>query len=75
MPASALKSALAASIPCWIAVDVRVAPDSSGTGSDDVRELIHSVLRHRITLNYAAVADGVKEEDIIDAIIGAVQTP
>ena len=42
---------------------------------DDVRELIHSVLRHRITLNYAAVADGVKEEDIIDAIIGAVQTP
>lgn len=42
---------------------------------DDVRLLIHSVLRHRITLNYAAVADGITEEQIIDAILGAVQTP
>ena len=42
---------------------------------DDVKALIHSVLRHRITLNYAAVADGVTEEQIIDAIVGAIQTP
>ena len=42
---------------------------------DDVRALIYSVLRHRITLNYAAVADGVSEEKIIDAIVGAIQTP
>lgn len=42
---------------------------------DDVKALIHSVLRHRIALNYAAVADGVSEEQIIDAIIGAVKTP
>lgn len=42
---------------------------------DDVRALIHSVLRHRITLNYAAVADNISEEKIIDAIIGAIQTP
>lgn len=42
---------------------------------EDVKLLVHSVLRHRITLNYAAVADGVSEEQIIDAIIGAVQTP
>lgn len=42
---------------------------------DDVRALIHSALRHRITLNYAAVADGVTEEMIIDAIVGAIQTP
>ncbi len=42
---------------------------------DDVKALVHSVLRHRITLNYAAVADGVTEEQIIDAIIGAIQTP
>ena len=42
---------------------------------DDVKVLIHSVLRHRITLNYAAVADNVSEEQIIDAIVGAVQTP
>ena len=42
---------------------------------DDVKALIHSVLRHRITLNYAAVADGVTEEQIIDAIVGVIQTP
>lgn len=42
---------------------------------DDVKELIHSVLRHRITLNYAAIADDMTSEDIIDAIIGALNTP
>jgi len=42
---------------------------------DDVKALIHSVLRHRITLNYAAIADGITEEQIINAIVGAVQTP
>lgn len=42
---------------------------------DDVRVLRYGVLRHRIMLNYSAVADGVKEETIIDAIIGAVKTP
>lgn len=42
---------------------------------DDVKELIHSVLRHRITLNYAAIADDITSENIIDAIIGALNTP
>lgn len=42
---------------------------------DDVKTLIHSVLRHRISLNFAAVADGITEEQIIDKIVGAVQTP
>lgn len=42
---------------------------------NDVKTLIHEVLRHRITLNFAAIADGVKEEQIIDAILGAIQTP
>lgn len=42
---------------------------------DDVKLLAHSVLRHRITLNYAAIADEVKVEQIIDAIIGAIETP
>ncbi len=42
---------------------------------DDVKTLIHSVLRHRISLNFAAVADGVTVEQIIDKIVGAVQTP
>lgn len=42
---------------------------------DDVKAMRYSVLGHRIMLNYAAIADGVKEETIIDAIIGAVHTP
>ena len=42
---------------------------------EDIRTLIYSVLRHRITLNYAAVADNITPETIIDAIIGAIQTP
>lgn len=42
---------------------------------DDVKTMRHVVLRHRIMLNFAAVADGVSEEAIIDAIIGAVNTP
>ncbi len=42
---------------------------------DDVKSMIHSALRHRITLNYAAVADGITEEQLISAIVGAIQTP
>ncbi len=42
---------------------------------DDVKSMRYSVLRHRIMMNFAAVADGVAEETIIDAIIGAVKTP
>lgn len=42
---------------------------------EDVKSMRHSVLRHRVMLNFAAVADGVQEETIIDAIFGAVVTP
>lgn len=42
---------------------------------DDVKELKYSVLRHRIELNFSAVADGVSVESIIDKIIGAIKTP
>ena len=42
---------------------------------EDIKELAHSVLRHRISLSFSALADNVSEEQIIDAIIGAVNTP
>ena len=42
---------------------------------DDVKVMIYSVLRHRITLNFAAVADNITEERIINEIIGAIPTP
>ncbi len=42
---------------------------------DDIKELRYCILRHRISLNFAATADNVSVENIIDAIVGAVRTP
>ena len=42
---------------------------------NDIKELKYSILRHRIQLNFSAIADDVKTEEIIDAIFGAVKTP
>ncbi len=42
---------------------------------DDVKDLRRSILRHRVTLNYSATADGVTVEQIIDAIVGNINTP
>ena len=42
---------------------------------DDVKALRHVVLRHRIILNFEAIADDVKPETIIDAVFAAVQAP
>ena len=42
---------------------------------DDVKEMSHQVLRHRIGLNYSAFADGVETEQIIDAIVSKIKLP
>lgn len=42
---------------------------------DDVKILRHQILRHRISLSYAAVADHVEVETVIDNIVNAVRTP
>jgi len=42
---------------------------------DDVKSMRQAVLRHRIMLNFAAAADGIQEEMIIDEIVGAIKTP
>lgn len=42
---------------------------------EDVKQLRHSVLRHRIILNFEAIADQVHSELIIDAIFNAVTAP
>lgn len=36
---------------------------------EDIKEIAQDVLNHRIILNYEAEADGVKTQDIIDAIL------
>lgn len=42
---------------------------------EDIKALRYNVLRHRIILNFAASADNVTVEGIIDAIVGAIKTP
>ena len=42
---------------------------------DDVKQLRHAVLRHRVILNFEAAADDVHAEAIIDAIFAKIQTP
>lgn len=42
---------------------------------DDVKAVRYGVLRHRISLSFSALADNISVEAIIDAIVGAVQTP
>ncbi len=42
---------------------------------DDLREIAHPVLRHRILLNYEAEADGITTDDIINEILSQVNIP
>lgn len=42
---------------------------------DDVKALRYSTLRHRIILNFEAVADNIHPESIIDAVFAAIITP
>lgn len=42
---------------------------------EDIKQLRYAVLRHRIILNFEAIADQVHPETIIDAIFNAVTAP
>jgi MoxR-like ATPase len=42
---------------------------------EDVQQLRHGVLRHRLRLTFEALADRVAPESIIDAVFAAVPTP
>ncbi|GAA3591618.1 AAA family ATPase [Klugiella xanthotipulae] len=42
---------------------------------EDITYLRHLVLRHRVLLTFEADADGISNEDIIDAIFDSVPTP
>ena len=41
----------------------------------DVKEVVHDVLRHRILLTYEAEAEGVTSDKVIDTILGEVPVP
>ena len=42
---------------------------------DDVRAMVHPVLRHRIKLSYDAVADEVSAEQVLDRLLDQVAVP
>ena len=42
---------------------------------DDIKALSHSILRHRISLSFEAIADDMQVETIIDAIINSIKAP
>ena len=42
---------------------------------DDIKEIAYRILRHRIALSFAAEANGIKIETIIDEILKVVPTP
>lgn len=42
---------------------------------EDVKAMRYAVLRHRIGLNYSAVANGVSVENIIDGLVNGIKTP
>ena len=39
---------------------------------EDVRSIVHSVLRHRLVLSYDAIADGITADQVIDEILRQV---
>jgi len=41
----------------------------------DVKRVALDVLRHRVLLSYEAEADGIRPENVVDAVLGSVETP
>ncbi|WP_120522217.1 AAA family ATPase [Arthrobacter celericrescens] len=42
---------------------------------EDVKNLAHRILRHRVVLGFDAVVENVRVETVIDAVLASVQTP
>lgn len=42
---------------------------------DNVRAVVHPVLRHRLQLSYDAVADGVTADQVLDRLLDKVAIP
>ncbi len=42
---------------------------------EDVRAIVHDVLRHRIGITYEAEAENITSEDIIDKIVNEIEVP
>ena len=67
-PRASINLALAARAQAFIQRRGYVVPE-------DVREVVHDVLRHRIGLTYEAEANNMSSEDIITEILNKVEVP
>ena len=67
-PRGSINLALAAKCNAFIQRRGYVIPE-------DIRAVIHDVLRHRIGLTYEAEAENVTSVDVITKIVNAVEVP
>jgi len=42
---------------------------------EDIRNVCHDIMRHRIGLSYEAEAENITQEDIINQILNTVEVP
>lgn len=67
-PRGAIALDRAARVHAWLA-------GADFSSPDDVREVAHPILRHRLHLSYDAVADGVTADAVIDRLLDSVAVP
>ncbi|MBO7722805.1 MAG: MoxR family ATPase [Thermoguttaceae bacterium] len=62
----------------WLGKGARAAAFLAGRGyvtPQDVKEIVHDVLRHRVILTYEAEAESITAEEIISRVINVVPVP
>jgi MoxR-like ATPase len=62
----------------WLVLGAKANAMLNGRGyviPEDVKEVAHDVLRHRIILTYEAEAEEVTSDDVIEKILGKVKVP
>jgi MoxR-like ATPase len=67
-PRGAIGLDRAARANAWLQGHAYVSPD-------DVRQVVHPVLRHRLQLSYDAIADGISADQVIDRLLDKVAIP
>jgi len=67
-PRGTIALALAARAHAWLQERDYVSPE-------DIQEIAHDVLRHRMVLSYDAEADGVSSDDVISRLLSQVPIP